>query len=132
VADELVSWPKIVFWVLLCNTLAGSTIVQRSAMGLRHRRLRLLLLTVMGTFAAIRRRGSVDFVDCAEHFRLLRQRRAAGKLGQRGVADVFQIFDADLAGVKPVAGHGAQFREKQHSLAEHRIGLRVFLIGNEV
>src|SRR5579859_601454 len=37
----------------------------------------------------------------------LRQRGAAGEFAQCGVANVLQIGDADLAGIKTVASHSA-------------------------
>src|SRR5208283_261564 len=59
-------------------------------------------------------------------------RRAAGEFGERGVADVLEVRDADFAGVESVAGHLAKPREKRDPLGKRGIGLGVLPVGNEI
>ncbi len=60
------------------------------------------------------------------------QRRATGKFGERGVADVLQVGDADFAGVKSVAGEVAHEREEYHSLAQSGVGFCIFAESDQV
>lgn len=61
-----------------------------------------------------------------------RKWRAARERGESRVANVLEIFDADFAGVKAVAGHLAKMRKESDALGERRIGHGVFAIGDEV
>src|SRR6266404_4774855 len=62
----------------------------------------------------------------------VRDRRAAGKFPERGIADILQIGDADFAGVEAVAGHFAQERKESDALAECGIFFGVLAIGDQV
>src|SRR5271169_3400596 len=55
-----------------------------------------------------------------------------GERGKRSIPDVLEVFDADLAGVKAVAGHLAKAGKESYTLAERGIRFRVFAIGEEV
>src|SRR5271165_1157643 len=55
-----------------------------------------------------------------------------GECSKRSVADVLKVFDADLAGVKAVAGHLAKAGKESYPLAEPGIRFRVFAISDEV
>src|ERR1700722_17532422 len=61
-----------------------------------------------------------------------RNGRAAGKFLHERVADVAEIFDADLAGEETVGGELAQETEEFDALAGAGIGLRVLAIGDLV
>ena len=58
--------------------------------------------------------------------------RAAGEIGEGGVADVLEVGDADFAGVESVAGKAADEGEEGDTLAEGGVGLGVFAEGEEI
>ena len=84
------------------------------------------------------RREKATGGECKDFWRLrgtpshFGQRRAAGEFGERGVADVLEIGDADFAGVESVASEVANEGEENHTLAESRIGFSVFAESDEV
>ena len=58
--------------------------------------------------------------------------RAAGEVGECGVADVLEVGDADFASVEGVAGEAADEGEGRYALAERGVGFGVFAEGDEI
>lgn len=62
--------------------------------------------------------GQLHFRPTVAQLSTFGKRRAAGEIGERGVADVLQVFDAGFAGVEGVAGHLAKARKKSDPLGK--------------
>jgi hypothetical protein len=84
------------------------------------------------------RREKATGGECNDFWRLrgtpsgFGQRRAAGKFGERGVADVLEIGDADFAGVESVAVEVAHEGQENHTRAESGVGFGILAESDEV
>src|SRR5580692_6436722 len=70
--------------------------------------------------------------DFAENRLNARHRWTTREFGQKPIADITQILNADLAGKKPIRGQVAQKRKERDSLAQARILCDVLAVRDQV